>query len=488
VTGPSTTTGARTRVAVLTADVVAEQMAGPAIRAWHLAEELAAEHDVRFASTTRCELTHPAFEATRADGAAVAALVDWCDVVVFQGWVMRDHPVIAESDKVVVVDAYDPMHLEQLEQARDLGARRWAGAVVGATVVLDQQLTRADYVLCASEEQRMLWLGQLAALGRVNPEIYAADRSYRSFIDVVPFGLPDRFPPPTGPAIRGVVDGIGPDEVVLLWNGGVYNWFDPATLIEAVAALVGELPQLRLVFMGMQHPNPDVPAMRAASDAVELADALGLTGRHVTFNTDWVPYDRRHDFLAEADLVVSTHLPGLETDFAFRTRVLDAMWAGTPMVLTEGGPLSNLVARERMGEVVPPGDVPALAAAIRRLVTDPARAGATRARVAEVAAGFRWSVVARPLVEFCRHPRRAADAAVVGLVADRRYDLGVGFDMRHPWLRRVVRAAYLADQQGVGGLAGRVARRLGSRRRGVTAPPSGGSGTPEPGDRTSPRG
>jgi hypothetical protein len=414
----------------------------------------------------RCELTHPAFEASHADAAAVAALVDWCDVVVFQGWVMRDHPVIAESDKVVVVDAYDPMHLEQLEQARDRGGRRWAAAVTGATAVLNQQLTRADYVICASEEQRMFWVGQLAALGRINAEIYATDRSYRSFVDVVPFGLPDDVPEATTPAMRGVVDGIGADDVVLLWNGGVYNWFDPATLIEAVASLVDELPQLRLVFMGMKHPNPDVPAMAVAADAVALSDSLGLTDRHVFFNTTWVPFDRRHEFLAEADVMVSTHLPGLETDFAFRTRVLDAMWAGLPMVLTEGGPLSNLVEHEDLGLVVPPRDVPALADAIRRLVTDPELAAATRVRVAEVARRFRWTVVAEPLLAFCRAPHRAADALSDGAVEDRRYDLGIAYDMTNPWLRRIVRAAYLADHHGARGLARRVGERVRSGPRG----------------------
>jgi glycosyltransferase involved in cell wall biosynthesis len=450
----------RQKVAVLTADVVADAMAGPAIRAWHLAEQLAAEHDVRLASTKRCELTHPAFEASFADAAAVAALVEWCDVIVFQGWVMRDHPGIAESGKVVVVDAYDPMHLEQLEQARDLGDRRWSSAVIGATVVMNQQLTRADYVICASEEQRMLWIGQLAALGRINTEIYATDRSYRSFVDVVPFGLPDEVPVATEPAMRGVIDGIGPDDVVVLWNGGVYNWFDPGTLIEAVASLVGELPQLRLVFMGMTHPNPDVPAMAVAADAVTLSDSLGLTDRHVFFNTTWVPFDRRHEFLAEADVMVSTHLPGLETDFAFRTRVLDAMWAGLPMVLTEGGPLSNLVEREEMGLIVPPGDVAALADALRRLVVEPGLADATRARVTEVARSFRWSVVAEPLLAFCRAPHRAADAVVEGAVVDRRYELGIAHDMRHPWLRRIVRVVFLVDQRGVRSLVDLVARRL----------------------------
>ena len=34
---------------------------------------------------------------------------------------MHQHPVLRFSNKIIVVDIYDPIHLEQLEQARDLG-------------------------------------------------------------------------------------------------------------------------------------------------------------------------------------------------------------------------------------------------------------------------------------------------------------------------------------------------------------------------------
>ncbi len=43
----------------------------------------------------------------------------------------------------------------------------------------------------------------------------------------------------TRPAIKGVVPGIGPDDKVILWGGGIYNWFDPLTLLRAVDKLRG---------------------------------------------------------------------------------------------------------------------------------------------------------------------------------------------------------------------------------------------------------
>ena len=83
---------------------------------------------------------------------------------------MVGRPWIASSSCVVVVDAYDPMHLEQLEQGRDAGGTRGrVEAVRGATATLNEQLRRADLVLSASDKQRDLWLGALATLGSRQP-------------------------------------------------------------------------------------------------------------------------------------------------------------------------------------------------------------------------------------------------------------------------------------------------------------------------------
>ena len=97
-------------------------------------------------------------------------------------------------------------------------------------------LLLGDAFLCASERQRDHWLGALAALGRVSPEVYAGDPALRSLVAVVPFGL-DPAPPGPGPAVKGVLPGIAPSDRLLLWGGGIWNWFDPLTVIRAVGRL-----------------------------------------------------------------------------------------------------------------------------------------------------------------------------------------------------------------------------------------------------------
>ena len=60
--------------------------------------------------------------------------------------------------------------------------------------MLNTQLERGDFFLCASERQRHFWLGHLTALGRLTPSLYDNDPTVRSLLAVAPFGLPGKPP------------------------------------------------------------------------------------------------------------------------------------------------------------------------------------------------------------------------------------------------------------------------------------------------------
>jgi GT2 family glycosyltransferase/glycosyltransferase involved in cell wall biosynthesis len=401
--------GARRRILIITADTVSQRMAGPAIRAWNMAEVLAGEHDVCLISLNpHCSPPPADFDVRHVPARQISPELDWAQLVVLQGHVLEQIPSLKTSNHLIVVDIYDPMHLEQLEQARNLGDDRRAQVVDAVTAVLSTQLHRGDFFLCASERQRHFWLGHLAAIGRLSPTVYDADPTTRSLLAVAPFGLSGKPPQRTGPGLRDGL-GLGSRDKVVLWAGGVYSWFDPLTLLHAVHALRAEHDDLRLVFLGMRHPNPDVPEMGMAGQTRRLAETLGLTGKHAFFNETWVPYADRQNWLLDADAGVTTHFEHVETTFAFRTRVLDYLWAGLPIVTTDGDAFAELVAAERLGVVVPAADPAALAAALQRVLYDDAFAAGCRERIAVVAQRYTWEAALAPLVEFCRHPRPAPD-------------------------------------------------------------------------------
>lgn len=423
------TASGRRRIAVVTADPVTAQMPGPAIRAWHIADELSADSEVRLVSTVRAGRSSERFRVELASTAAeIEALVEWCEVLVFQGGLLTDHPFLVESDRVLVCDIYDPFHLENLEQTREQPPAARDATIAHLTGVLNTQLRRGDLFLCASDKQRDFWLGSLAALGRVNPATYDDDPNLDALIKVAPFGLPATPPVTASHPIRDGFAGIGSDDPVILWAGGVYSWFDPLTLVRAIAGLRHRRPDVRLVFLAMHHPNPHIPPMPIVGELRRLSDELGLTGVHVFFNEAWVPYDDRAAWLLDANVGVSTHLAHIETAFSFRTRILDYLWAGLPIVSTGGDAFASLIERTGIGAVVPPGDVAALEAALESVIAAPPEQASVRA----VGAQFTWERALEPLVSFCRHPRRAPDLvarpepAAQGVAARLRHAYGEG--------------------------------------------------------------
>lgn len=405
------------RVVVVTGDPIGVKLAGPAIRAWNMAEMLTRDHDVTLVTLSGTDGVDAPFRVAHVrpgDDAGFRPLEAWADVIIFQGHAMAVFESLRTSDKILVVDIYDPMHLEQLEQGRELPAAQWQQQVSDATDVLNEQLLRGDFFLCASERQKMFWLGQLAGLGRVNPFTYDSDPDLDRLISVVPFGLSSLPPTHERDVLKGVAPGIARDDKVVLWSGGLYNWFDPKTLIRAVAALSARRDDVRLFFQGTKHPHPGVPEMAIVRQSRELAAELEVLDRSVFFNPSWVDYAERQNYLTEGDAGVSTHFAHIETTFSFRTRILDYLWAELPMVVTEGDHFAELIEREALGVVVPAEDVNALADALEKVLYDEQFIAEVTANIRRVRERYYWENALQPLADFMVTPRHAADHHALG--------------------------------------------------------------------------
>src|SRR5580704_2655596 len=209
------------RVLVLTFDPLTDAMAGPAIRAWHLAQVLASRFSVTLASTVEASRHHDGMHvrAVAPGSPDMASLVGQADVVFAPTSVVRRHPEVATSDVPLVIDMYIPTHLENLERG-GRGDEEYRQAVAHQVSVINEDLRRGDIFLCASERQRDFWLGALSHAGRVNPANYDDDPTLRRLIDVVPFGLDPEPPTAAGPVLRRHFPAIGADDPIVVWGGG----------------------------------------------------------------------------------------------------------------------------------------------------------------------------------------------------------------------------------------------------------------------------
>jgi len=383
---------------------IAEQRTGPAIRYWEFARVLSAELAVTLLVPNRDHPTHPGFAVRACEGDELEVLLDEHSVIVVQGPALQYYPqiipVLARGSHYLVADLYDPISLEQLEIDRGGEIGRWLHLEYLA--LLNEQLRIGDFFLCSSERQRDYWLGALNALGRVNHDTYDG-AELRQLIDVVPFGLPTRTPQRGEPVLKGVVPGIMHGDRVILWGGGMWSWLDPLTPIQAMRHVVNRQPRARLVFFESRRQPSDM-LIRAK----QLAAEMQLLGRHVFF-AQWQPPEQWETCLLEADIGLSFHHANVETHFSFRTRLLDYVWTGLPIVTATGDVMSEEVARRGLGYAVRPGDAQALSDALLALLDEPDARDRRQGAFRKFAAQYRWQHVVEPLLHYCRQPWRAGD-------------------------------------------------------------------------------
>ncbi len=354
------------QVVVHTPDVVGERMAGPGIRAWHFARELARHFPTTLVAKAEGP---PASEFAIVPLGSASAQAALREATVLIGQPARGFRKRRRGQRIIY-DLFDPTVLELRELYGATPSIRQRVHVAAEWWRLSEALLRADLLMCAARKQR---------------EFYEKLQSGSASWIEVPFGI-------------DLADAGGcpkPQDNLVVWNGGVWEWLDPATAVEAIVLLNREGLRANLLFLGRARPNRDLIDRRRD----RRFDAL-LTrgGEHVSANDEWVPYRDRLEWLRSGRIAIMLHRRTAEAEYSIRTRLFDAIAAGIPVVATAGGFAAELVEQEGLGIVVAPGDVPGVADALRRLLTDDGfYAGCVRS-LQRIQPRFAWEVVTQPLV------------------------------------------------------------------------------------------
>ncbi len=398
---PPSLTGAR--VVVVSSEQPGARMAGPAIRALNLAEQLVAagavvmvavpeEPDIDLGVTTRA-FGKPGFNSFR-------ALARESDVVITQPQRVDVARGLHSGTARIIYDLYVPSFVEYPASlaADNLNERTRAKLVERNHREYSTAVACGDGFLVASERQKDFVLGALGQAGRLQ---HPPDPRSEAFprVVTVPFGLPSKQPPP--PAEHVIKGRLVPDDsIVALWAGGVWNWFDPVTVVRGLAAARRTEPRLRLVFLGAGHPSPAFQGQTASAQALASAEVQHQVEQGaVVFADEWVPYRERWSYLADSDLAVCAHFDSPETRMSFRTRFLDHLWAGLPTISTAGGVLTDDMVAAGAAVSVAPGSADEWSAALLALAADPAQRVRMADAARELGRMMTWAQVSRPLTQ-----------------------------------------------------------------------------------------
>lgn len=377
-------------------DEIGESMAGPAIRSWEFANQLSKKHHVVLLSPNESNLRPKNFTLLKDSKKTFASEIIRADFLISQTVRPNMAKLAKKHNTRIIVDAYDPITIEALESlsSEEFGLR----VAINKILLLEQSASFvfANSVICASEKQRDYWLGVLTSMNKLTPAMYDQDNSLRNLIDVVPFGLTKEEPQRSeGESLKQKYN-LKDSDFVLLWGGGLWNWFDPISLIEAVNIIKDKVP-VKLVFYGIDHPNKNIPRSTMTVKALKRAKDLKLTNQSVFFNEGWVPYNLRQQYLLDADVGLSTHFDHLETRFSFRTRILDYIWASLPIIATQGDSFSELIEENNLGIVVKYKDPQSIAHAIEKLYTDKKLQNDIKINLRSVQKKYYWEKCVQPI-------------------------------------------------------------------------------------------
>src|SRR5712692_1379218 len=174
-------------VVIATPDVVGERMAGPGIRAWHLAEELKKHFPTQL-------MAHGSWSRDAMRSASVLI-----------GQPARGFHRMKKGQRIIY-DLFDPVLLELREMYGRHPSLRQRLHFFAEQIRLRRALSEGDLFIIATPHQRELYPN-------------------RPMIEV-PFG--------TDAAEWSAAD-LGDDrENLIIWGGGTWEWLDPRTAVDAV--------------------------------------------------------------------------------------------------------------------------------------------------------------------------------------------------------------------------------------------------------------
>lgn len=166
----------------------------------------------------------------------------------------------------------------------------------------------------------------------------------------------------------------------LVWLRSFHRIYNPPMAVAVLALLVRDVPGASLLMVGPDKGDGSLELTRQTAHRLGVADRVEFHGVVPKSETGrWI--DRGDIFLNTANV---DNMP---------VTVVEAMACGACVVSTDVGGIPYILEHERDALLVPPRDPPAMAAAVRRILSEPDLASGLSLRARDAAAAWDWSAV-----------------------------------------------------------------------------------------------
>ncbi|HEX9153661.1 MAG TPA: glycosyltransferase [Candidatus Saccharimonadales bacterium] len=397
----------RKKILVICHDIVGKNMAGPGMRYTHVAEVLSKKFDVTLAVLTEANKGSDEIVVIDPSEDGYQKYFDGTDYI-FAQWLSDPMIDYAKSKgKLIAFDLYAPVPIEylaSLEFSSEAVKSEKDDEFNVIIAMYNHYFEMGDVFTCSNERQRDFWTGYITANGIFKPSNFKQRQTLDNLL-ICPMGT-SVGPIPKKMRLRNSIKGINKDDFVMVWTGGIWDWFDGRLVVDAMARVND--PTIKLVFLGNKHPNSIYKKETAETTATrKRAAELGLTNKTIFFLDGWIPYNERAAYFMDSDAAIYADRKSLETRFSHRTRVLDHFWMEIPTICTEGDYMSEAIAKNELGVVVKERTPEAFANAILSLKSDPKRYKQIKQNLHQHKKDFTWEKTLQPLVDFLLSKKNA---------------------------------------------------------------------------------
>lgn len=233
------------------------------------------------------------------------------------------------------MDIYgDPITIMQAAAFR-AGSGRGLSTVIG---FLTRALKRGDAFSVCSLSQHHMLVGELAMVGRLNQHTFGYD-----FAHVVPPAVISRGKLHSAneqQQQRGLTEyGVPAAAFIVLWAGGYNTWTDVDTLFRGLEFAMSQRPEIVFVSLG---ENSYIAADNVYDRFKRLIDGSVYKDRFYLLG--WQPWTAMPAFYRTSDVGINIDAHHYETTYGTRTRLVEMIGAGLPVLTSYGSELSDFLA------------------------------------------------------------------------------------------------------------------------------------------------